>query len=82
MLKADETVCFTCGSARKQKHPKPGALARVAGLVKILFIASAILTVASLFLDATPSFTKCFATTVILLFVNRSAEQMLEKQTG
>lgn len=81
-LKSDEMVCYTCGSSRKLRNQGPGAIARCAGLVKVLFILSVILTVASLFFDATPSFIKCFSTTVILMFVNRSAEQMLEKQRG
>jgi hypothetical protein len=55
-------------------------MVRFAKGVQILFIISCVITVASLFLPATPSFLKCLATTVILLFVNRSAEQMAEKQ--
>ena len=79
-LKPEETVCFTCGSNRKGKGDKPSLIGRCALLVKILFILSAIMTVASLFLEAAPSFTKCMATTIILLFVDRSAGQMVEKQ--
>jgi hypothetical protein len=79
-LKASETACFTCGHARKPKNPKPSLMMRGATVFKVLFILSGLLTVASLFFDATPSFTKCFATTIILLFVNRSADQMAEKQ--
>jgi hypothetical protein len=81
-LKPDEAVCYTCGSARKPKNPKPSPMARCAFLVKVLFILSALMTVASLFFEAAPSFTKCLATTIILMFVNRSAEQMAEKQQG
>ena len=79
-LKPEEMVCYTCGSSRKDKNKTPNFFARCATAVKVMFILSAILTVASLFLPATPSFVKCFATTVILMFVNRSAEQMTEKQ--
>lgn len=78
-LKADETVCYTCGSARPPKDQKPNLIARCAGLIKVLFIASGLLTVASLFFEATPSFIACLTTTIILLFVSRSAEQMIEK---
>jgi hypothetical protein len=81
-LKPDETVCFTCGSMRQMKSPGASALQRFAVAVKIGFIASGVLTVVSLFWDATPSFLKCLATTMILLFVNRSAEQMIEKKHG
>lgn len=78
-LKPEEMVCYTCGSARKEKNPKPSLAVRCAGFSKVMFIASGLLTVASLFFSATPSFTKCLATTIILLFVNRSADQMSEK---
>ncbi|MBZ5604068.1 MAG: hypothetical protein LAO79_17345 [Acidobacteriia bacterium] len=81
-LKDDELVCYTCGSARRQKNPKPTMAQRGALIVKVLFVISGLFTVASLFLPATPSFTKCLATTIILMFVNRSAEQMVEKQKG
>ncbi len=79
-LKPEETVCFTCGSARREKNPKKSMVQRGALAIKVLFIFSAIFTVASLFLPATPSFIKCLATTIILMFVNRSAEQMVESE--
>ncbi len=79
-LKSDETSCFTCGSVRRPRHEKPTPIMRWATASKVLFILSGLLTVASLFFDATPSFIKCLATTIIFMFVNRSAEQMAEKQ--
>ena len=79
-LRSDEVACISCGSPRKPRSEKPSMMVRFAKAVQILFIISCVLTVASLFLPATPSFLKCLATTVILLFVNRSAEQMAEKQ--
>ncbi len=81
-LKPDEPSCFTCGSTRKSKTEKSTPMMRCATAVKVMFIASGLMTVASLFFEAAPSFTKCLATTIILMFVNRSAEQMAEKQKG
>ena len=81
-LKPEETVCFTCGSARREKNPKKSAAERGALVVKVLFVISGLFTVASLFFPATPSFTKCLATTIILMFVNRSADQMVESSKG
>lgn len=47
-------------------------------VLKILFILSAILTIASLFFDATPPFSRCAITTLVLLVVMSSANQMKE----
>jgi hypothetical protein len=47
-----------------------------ATLVTILFFASGLLTVASLFVEATPGFTKCLMVTVVLLVVRTSAGEM------
>ncbi len=49
-------------------------------MIKLAFFASIGLTIASLFLDFTPSFVKCIACTVILLFVKKSADQMSENR--
>ena len=52
---------------------------RFSTFLKFAFIASAALTVASLFLDMTPPFMTCLLTTVILAIVKSSADQMNEK---
>jgi hypothetical protein len=57
-------------------------MARAATASKVAMILCGLLTVASLFFEVTPSFAKCFAATIILALVNRSAEQMAEKQRG
>lgn len=49
---------------------------------KIVFILSAVMTVASLIFSATPPFSKCLVATIVLLFVKSSAEQMLERKKG
>jgi FtsH-binding integral membrane protein len=56
---------------------------KVSTLITLTFIASLVLTVASLtpFSDRTPPFTICLAVSVILLFVKRTADQLREKRT-
>lgn len=53
-----------------------------AALVKLTFFASLALTAASLFLDFTPSFAKCAASSLVLFLAMNSADQMLEKKKG
>ncbi|HEY4364363.1 MAG TPA: hypothetical protein VGN17_25585 [Bryobacteraceae bacterium] len=48
-------------------------------VIKITFIISAIMTVASLFFDFTPSFTKCMVATMVLGLAKSSADQMAQK---
>jgi hypothetical protein len=48
--------------------------------VKIAFFCSGGLTIASLFTSFTPSFVKCLVTTVVLMLVKSSADQMAESQ--
>ncbi len=81
-LKKEETVCFTCGATVKVETPQSIFGQRFASFLKFAFLGSAVLTVASLFFDATPSFAKCLTTTLVLLFVRSSADQMLEKRKG
>lgn len=85
-LTPQDTACFTCGSARREKNPKPTIQQRGAAVVKVMFIVCAILTAVSLlfgsYLTVLPSFMKCLAATVILMLVDRSADQMLGKQKG
>lgn len=81
-LKKDETACFTCGTPVKRQDPRSSYGARFATFIKFAFIGSCVLTVASLFFEATPSFAKCITTTLILLCVKSSADQMLDKTKG
>jgi hypothetical protein len=75
-----ETVCISCGSALEVTTgtDKVGKGFRV--VIKILFFASATMTVASLFFDATPPFSKCLVSTLVLLIVMSSANQMMERK--
>jgi len=79
-LKKEETVCFTCGATVKVVTPKTIFGERFATFLKYAFFGSSALTVASLFFSATPSFAKCLTTTLVLLFVRSSADQMLERK--
>jgi hypothetical protein len=74
-LKPDELACYTCGT-RVEGRNKSKFGAGFATFVTILFFASGLLTVASLFLESTPSFTKCLMVTVVLLVVRTSAGEM------
>ena len=51
-----------------------------ASFIKFAFFVSLGLTVASLFLDFTPSFSKCAVSSIVLLLAKSSADQMLEKK--
>jgi len=81
-LKVDEKKCYACGS------PAPGFVNKsnfgqmFATFIKYAFFGSLVLTVASLFLDFTPSFAKCAISSIVLLMAKSSAEQMIEKKSG
>lgn len=73
-----ETVCLSCGSELEVSTRTEEWGGRFRVVLKILFILSAILTIASLFFDATPPFSRCAITTLVLLVVMSSANQMKE----
>lgn len=77
-----ETLCFTCGAAVPRELPGSILGRRFTKLITYSFFGSAVLTLVSLFVDFTPSFTKCLATTLVLLLVKSSADQMVEKKKG
>ncbi|MGD1098075.1 MAG: hypothetical protein ABSB35_39565 [Bryobacteraceae bacterium] len=81
-LKKEETECFACGAAVKSQRSGSSFGQRFATVLKYGFIGSAVLTVASLFFDATPSFGKCITATLVLLLAKSSADQMLERKSG
>ena len=81
-LKKEEAQCYACGAAQDKDNAAANFRRKFAFLIKVAFFASAGLTVASLFLDATPSFVKCAAVTLVLLFVKNSADQMRDRQKG
>lgn len=79
-LSKDETSCFLCGTPVPVEHAKASLQERFRTAVKVAFIGSSALTVASLFVPYTPSFIKCMVMTLVLLLVKSSADQMFESQ--
>jgi hypothetical protein len=78
-LREDETVCFLCDTPVPPSKTKITIPERFLTVIKITFIISAIMTVASLFFDFTPSFTKCMVATMVLGLAKSSADQMAQK---
>ena len=83
-IKPGEARCYACNAiAPEDAMLTKGSFGRkFAAGISLMFFASAALTVASLFLEDTPSFMKCLTTTLVLLFVKSSANQMAEKKGG
>jgi hypothetical protein len=77
-MQKDEARCFLCGTAVGPDPNKVTLQQRFAMVVKVALIVSALMTVASIFTDFTPSFIKCAVTTVVLGLVKNSAQQMKE----
>jgi hypothetical protein len=75
-----ETTCLGCGSELEVETRTDRIGGRFRVVIKILFLASAVLTIASLFVDATPPFSRCAITTLVLLVVMSSANQMKERK--
>jgi hypothetical protein len=79
-LKEDETVCYQCEMPVPPAHATVSIRERFRTVIKVVFIVSAVMTVASLFFDFTPSFAKCTFATAILGLVKSSADQMSENK--
>ena len=77
-MQKDEARCFLCGTAVGPDPSKVTLQQRFAMVVKVALIISALMTVASIFTDFTPSFIKCAVATVVLGLVKNSAQQMKE----
>jgi len=80
-----ETVCLGCGSALEVKTGTDQVGQGFRVVIKILFIISAIMTVASLLVPSSlipglPSLSKCMVSTLVLLIVKSSADQMMERK--
>jgi hypothetical protein len=76
MLHKTEVKCFMCGTLVVADTHKIPIQQRICSGLKFAFVCSSVLTVASLFFDATPSFTKCSVATLILGLAKSSADQM------
>ena len=79
-LKEGEVTCFQCDQPVPPKKEKIPISARFQTVAKIMFIACAVMTVASLFFDFTPSFIKCMVATMIMGLVKSSSDQMSKTQ--
>jgi hypothetical protein len=82
-----ETTCISCGSALEvtTNTDQVGKGFRV--VIKILFFISAGMSVVSLLvpsdlLPGMPAFSKCMVSTLVLLIVKSSADQMMERKKG
>jgi hypothetical protein len=75
-----ETVCLSCGSELEKKTGADHFGNGFIRLLSIMFFGSAALTIASLFFDATPPFSRCLICTLVLLVVRSSASQMQTKE--
>jgi hypothetical protein len=71
--------CIKCGAPVVLKSNKPSLQERFCSWLKVGVIVSAVMTVASLFTDFTPSFIKCAVATLVLGLARSSAGQMVER---
>ena len=82
-LKAGELECYNCGRSVVVKETSQAIfLRRFVLFLNAAFWVSALMTVASLFVDFLPKFFPCLMVTFILLLIRSSAVQMVEKKTG
>lgn len=75
-LAKSDASCVNCGELIRPPKTKPSYRNRFGKLVTALFILSAALTVVALFTSYVGSFVTCLATTVVLLMVKKSADEM------
>jgi hypothetical protein len=78
-LHKTEMTCLMCGTNVVVNPNKVTIRQRFCSGLKVGVIFSAVLTVASLFTDFTPSFIKCSVATLILGLAKSSADQMVER---
>lgn len=79
LLTREETVCVGCGSPVNSTAKAPGIAETLAKAVNVLFYLSLVLTAASIFLPNTPPVSRCIIITAVLMFMKRSADQMVDK---
>src|SRR5260221_8711694 len=78
-MRNEELKCFRCDTPVTPPVDKVTLKDRCRTALSVAFVFSGLLTVASLFTDLVPSFTKCLVVTLVLLLVRSSAQQMAEK---
>ena len=80
-LKTGELECYNCGASVILRETRQTVFGkRFASFLTVAFFASALLTLASLFVDFTPPFMRCLMLTLILLLIRSSAVQMMDKK--
>jgi hypothetical protein len=77
-----EKKCYGCGERAPKREVGPSLRKRFAGLIGLALIASLALTGASLFFsDHTPPFAVCATASVVLIFVKRTADQLVGQRS-
>jgi len=79
LLTRDENVCTACGTSVREEAAAPGVGEVLAKAIDTLFYLSLALTLASIFLPNTPPVSRCAIISAVLMFIKRSAGQMVEK---
>jgi hypothetical protein len=77
LLTPTETTCAECGGVAPVQKLRPADI--LARVVNIVFYASAVMTLASIFLPAGPGFTKSVLILVAMLFLKRSVKESTSK---
>jgi hypothetical protein len=79
-LAKTDVVCVNCGELVAPPQPKTGYRQHFGKVVTGMFILSAGLTVVALFTNYVGSFVTLLATTIVLLMVKKSADEMSSSQ--
>jgi len=79
-LAKSDIACINCGELVAAAVPKTGYRKHFGKVVTALFILSAGLTVVALFTSYVGSFVTLLATTIVLLMVKKSADEMSSSQ--
>jgi len=79
-LAKTDVSCINCGELIHVAEPKSNLKKRFGKVVTVLFILSSALTVVALFTSYVGSFVTLLATTIVLLMVKKSADEMSSSQ--
>lgn len=81
ILKPGEKVCYACGDGVPPPVASTPWSKRVSLTITLMFFGAVGMTGWSFFSDRAPRTSICLASAVILMFVKRSADQLLEKKS-
>ncbi len=79
-LAKSDVACINCGELVNPVKPKTNLRRHFGKVVTGLFILSAVLTVVALFTNYVGSFVTCLASTIALMMVKKSADEMSSSQ--